>query len=262
MDCGELDDAELCERTDRLAERLWPHAVQLFLWETYPAGEPDPLGSGVLVRTGCEVFIFSAAHVLAAFKNTGVWVGVGDYCFPLQGKCIRVTGNLIMGDHQKDSLDAAVGLLLPDSPDELTTRAFDISTNEPFSDPGNSRYLLFVQPANRTEVDVQRSEIRSQRKPLIYSEVPDAVYTKMGYDKRNHLLFQWHKQWKTATGSHGAWKLNGSSGGAIWRFDPYRDDVADLAAIFTEFTSRKSGGRVVVGTRTHVHLDLARQCIE
>jgi hypothetical protein len=219
----EEKDRAACELGDQLAASLWPKAVQLFLWEDHPHSRPKPVGSGVLVRVENSFFIFSAAHVIGVFKNRVIWAGHGagnGNLSPLQGAHhFRLTGRIEMGDHQNDSLDAAVALLPPGSPSEFLSAALDASEIDKFSPLREARYLLLGVPANRTGVDQPRKEIRTERKPLIFSEVSDAVYSKMGYEKRSHLLLEWHGKWKTVSGSHGAQSLAGSSGGGIWSFD-------------------------------------------
>ena len=261
----EEKDRAACELGDRLAANLWKSAVQLFLWDDYPKSRPTPLGSGVLVQIENWFFIFSAAHVIAEFKNRIIWAahgsGNGDLK-AIQGEMhFRLTGRAEMGSHQNDPIDAAVALLPRGSPNELlsgATEASEFDTGRRLEEP---RYLLLGLPANRTGVDGRRKEIRTERKPLIFSEVGDSVYAKMGYDKRTHLLLVWHSKWNSVAGRHAARNLAGSSGGGIWSFDLSSADVPPkLAATFTEIPHRH-GRKVIVGTRIHVHRDLGQLVI-
>lgn len=246
--------------------KLWGSAVQLFLWDDYPKSRPKPLGSGVLVQLENWFFIFSAAHVIAEFKNKVIWAahvsGDGNLK-PLQGEMhFRLSGRVEMGSHQNDSIDAAVALLPTGSPDEFLSRAMEPSEFDTGRRLGEPRYLLLGLPANRTDVDRRRKEILTERKPLIFSEVEDSVYAKMGYVKRTHLLLVWHSKWNSVAGRHAARNLAGSSGGGIWSFDLSSAAVPpQLVATFTEIP-RRHGRKVIVGTRIHVHRNLGQLVIQ
>jgi hypothetical protein len=248
------EDVALLQYAELLKQRLWTHSVQLFCeGDTHP-GRLNAFASGVLVRFGGGTFIFSAAHVLAALKNKGLWVEASDGLVKLPTVPVSITGRPEMGNHEHDPLDAAVCLLPADIPQEWMMRAFDISTNAPIVSHEVPRYLLCGYPANRTAVD--GPEQQTERKVLICSEVDDCVYVKKRYDKSTHLLLNWQGTWRTATHGHGARNLKGASGGAIWRFTP-GTNATELVAIFTECTLPSGGGRVLVGTRIPIHLELA-----
>jgi hypothetical protein len=214
----------------------------------------------VLVRTGGAVFIFSAAHALAKFKNAFIWLGSDGLpeLVPLVGGQFQFTGLSGIDDHQQDPLDAAVYLLPPHSPSDLIAQAFEISAHEPISDQPDPRYLLLGQPANRTDIDNRREEIVSENEATIWMEVEDSIYIKSEYYKQTHLVLDWRSEWRTGTSTHAARNLEGSSGGAIWRFSLRKPATAELVGTFTEFTPPKKGRRFLVGTRILVHLALVR----
>ena len=152
-------EAAISQLVDTEAHNLWPAVVQLFLWEDHPKSSPRPIGSGVLVRVGDAVFIFSAAHVIAAFKYKVIWTGDEENLVPLQGEYrLSLTGRPEMGEHQDDPLDAAVALLPANSPAGLTTNALDESGVDTSSNGQEVLYLLLGHPANRTEIDRRKKE--------------------------------------------------------------------------------------------------------
>ena len=246
---------------DGIAHGLWPNVLQLFTWKDY---RPKPFGSGVLVRNGARTYIFSAAHVLAEFKNSDIWtIDKGDGVLlrlpPAAGG--RLTGQPDMGNHEHDKIDAGVLVLPPNSP-ELSVRAINLSEiraseNNRASNCDAKRFMLLGYPANRTEVDSPKKEVRSEQWPLVYTEVEEKVYAKAGYDPRTHLLLKWRNQWKSPEGLlRRARNLAGASGGAIWCFNPKEpSNPPKLVATVTEL-GEKPGGKILVGTRIEVHLGL------
>jgi hypothetical protein len=260
MGASSSDDRLLCEAADCLAQRLWSTSTQVLAWKEHPSSQPRPVGSGVLVRDGQAVYLFSAAHVLAEFKHQPLWtVSDGDLVRLPDPYRLRLTGTEDMGDHQHDQMDAAV--LLPDSvPPDLRKRALELNEIQPRSAPEGARYLLLGHPANKTEVDRWKQETRSERKPLISREVPAEDYVKLGYDPRTHLVLGWQNKWRTSTGCHDARNLEGSSGGGIWCFDPDSKSPPQLVATLTALVPH-SGRKVMVGTRIRVHCDLRRALV-
>ena len=260
--CLEGQERAPVQRANIEARYLWPSVLQLFLWEDHPQSSPKPIGSSVLVKVKNAVFIFSAAHVLANFKDKMIWIGAANNVAPLQGEHrLSLTGRPEMGDHQNDPIDAAVDLLPVDSSCHLSAHALDVSA----IDTGNSnaqeaRYLLLGYPANRTETDRRKKAILSERKPLVFQEVPAEDYAKIGYERQTYLLLRYRNELKSVRGKHRARNLQGSSGGGIWRFDPHSNSTPNLVAIFTELKPVK-GGKVLVGTRVWKHLGLAASCV-
>ena len=256
----QLSDADVFKCADALADSLWPTATSLFVMEAAPGSRVRSLGSGVLVRALDSVFILSAAHVLAHFKETPIWLRAGRelVCLPGGGR-FSLTGSSAFGDHENDPVDAGVLFLPLGTHDDLLARALNIPKIETESnDSHHQRFLLLGYPANRVSVDRVKMEIRSEEKAYIYTEVPDAVYLKLGYDKAIHLLLDWKSRLRTPAGSHHARSLLGSSGGGIWRFQPHVGQSAQLMATFTALTLPRHGRRVLVGTLVHRHLELAR----
>lgn len=252
-----------CKIFDGIAQGLWPNILQLFTWKDYPQGRPKPFGSSVLVRNGARTYIFSAAHVLAEFKNSVIWARYkGDDVLPLPAAVGRLTGQPDMGDHEHDKTDAGVLVLPPNSP-ELSVRAMNLSEirdseNDRASENCDAeRFMLLGYPANRTEVDSPKKAVRSEQWPLVYTEVEEKVYAKAGYDPRIHLLLKWRNQWKSTKGLlRRARNLAGASGGAIWCFNPKEpSNPPQLVATFTEL-GKMPGGKVLVGTRIEEHLGM------
>ena len=244
---------------DRLAADLKKSLVQLFSREG-PDWRPKPIGSGVLVRMANSVCIFSAAHVIAEFKNRSIWIAqaseVGELRLLNGPMPVQFTGDPAMGLHQTDPIDAAVAMLPDGDAQHLILDAIPYSEFDPATPTQHSHYLLAGLAANRTNVNRRNHDIVTEFKPLILSEVEGSIYEKMGYEKRNHLLLKWNSRWKSVAGRHAARNLAGSSGGGIWGIDPlHADRPPQLVATFTEVPHRH-GRKVFVGTRTRVHKNL------
>jgi hypothetical protein len=256
----EVDD--LIRLTDRLAVNLWPNIVQLFAWNQEMGEKPDAVGSGVLVRYEDRVLVFSAAHVLSRFKTQPVWIPVGEEVVTFAGEHrYQLSGSPAMGNHDHDPLDAAVCLLPSGSHADLVWRALDLRMIKPFAPTEKTLYLLLGHPANRTSVDRVVKDIASERMPLVFPELAESDYIRMGYSRDTHLLLRWQKLWKTPTGRRHARRLAGSSGGGIWAFDWSVDSVPQLVATFTEVPQVK-GGKAHVGTRVAAHLLLASELLK
>lgn len=259
-----LDESETfaLKLADKLSPALWTNVVQLFVWDDGPLSRPRPVGSGVLVKRRESVFIFSAAHVLAEFRGKPISTLVAGTLVQLEGEYHGYsTGNVDMGNHQTDPVDAAIVRLPQNSPTELMSRALDVSEIQLIVRQEVPRYLLLGLPANRTSVDRVKKEISSEQKALIYSELDERVYSQIGYDRQTHLVLQWRSRWKDLTGYSGARHLAGSSGGAIWCFDlSSPENPARLVATLTECRPVR-GRKVLVGTRIGIHLELLRRLV-
>jgi hypothetical protein len=254
---------QLCSTGDALAPNLWRHVLPLFSRSESSNGRLALIGSAVLVDCWDELFLFSAAHVLAEFKAQAFYTVANEMILPITGEYqFRFRGRPEMGRHQSDPVDAAVLLLPATSSAASRSLALDCSTIAETADElDGSRYLLLGYPANRVQADRRRAEVSSERKPLISSEVPDEMYARMEYDKRRHVLLRWRSEWQSTAGNHHARNLEGVSGGGIWRFDPRSPDVPPrLIATFTELPHRR-GAKVLVGTRIHLHSELADELL-
>ena len=236
--------------------------VQLFSRDGERGQRPAVVGCGVLVRREDRILVFSAAHVLAEFKNKPAWMDAGEQlaCFPGEYSC-QLSGSPEMGNHERDRLDAAVCLLPPAVPADLARRAIDIRKIQGFTPTDGTLYMLLGYPANRTDIDQAAKDIVSERMPLVLPELRQSAYTMGGYSRETHIMLEWRNEWKAATGTRRARRLSGSSGAGIWAFVPGSVAMPQLVATFTEVT-RIKGGKAYIGTRIVVHLQLARDLLK
>jgi hypothetical protein len=253
-----LDSPEKVKRLlaigDALTEVIGQSVVPILSWDDHPRGHPNSWGSGVLVRLDETNFLFSAAHVLAAFTKAP-WTVFKEVVQQVPVRSARLTGTPDLGDHENDDMDGGVCMLDPRA--ELGSCSFVIDREaEPIH--GEVPYLLTGFPASRVETDRRGRRIDGGRVPIVLQEETPDAYSKFGYKSATHLLLRYRSHWHSAAGLGHAMNLKGASGSPLWRFDPARPTQPQLAAVFTD-VKKAPGGKVLVALRSWVHMKLARQ---
>jgi hypothetical protein len=256
-----LNEALARKSEDRqlLAERLQESVVPLFIGDCN--GQPDRIGSCVLVRLDSDLFAFSAAHVIRDAASARVFApseGKGGKLLPLP----PCTAHMISsGNH--DDLDVGVLLLPARRLGPFQQRVFltgaEIDQDDRPDDQGlASFYFVLGYPASKTQVKVSRAErhIRQQSFQCATNPVAAAEYRQEKMSQADHVLLDFdHKEIVIGGKRVSPPKLQGVSGGGIFHISR-QTRQGPLVAIATQ-NLRKS--RLIVGTRIKHFLAMVRE---
>ena len=241
-----------------LTERLQESVIPLFI---YRDGQPDRIGSCVLVHLDSEFYAFTAAHVIRDAGSAKLFApseGKGGKLQPLP----PCTAHLKASGSNND-LDVGV-LALPAGrlgafQHHVFLAGADIDQEDLPDDQDDLRSFYFVlgYSASRTQVKVSRAERRIHQQSFRCSTQPvdPAEYVQEGMAKSDHILLDFdHKEIHVEGKRTSPPKLQGVSGGGIFLIfrKPMR---GPLVAIATEHRRRP---RLIVGTRIKHFLGVVR----
>ena len=241
-----------------LTERLQESVVPLFI---YRDGQPNRVGSCVLVRLDSEFYAFTAAHVIRD-------AGAARLFAPSEGKDGKLqplppcTAHLNSSGSAND-LDAGV-LALPVRrlvafQHHVFLSDADIDQHDLPDDQDDLRSFYFVlgYSGSRTQVKVSRAERRIHQQSFRCSTQPvdAAEYLQEGMAKSDRILLDFdHKEIHVEGRRASPPKLQGVSGGGIFLI--FRKvKRGPLVAIATENRRRS---RLIVGTRIKHFLAIVR----
>lgn len=242
-----------------LTERLQESVVPLF---TYRDGQPDRVGSCVLVRLDSQFYAFTAAHVIRDTGSARLFApseGKGGKLQPLPActPYLKSSG----GDND---LDVGVLALPAHRLEAFQHHVFlagaDIDQDDLPDDHDDLRSFYFVlgYSASRTQVKVSKAERRIHQQSFRCSTQPvDASeYVQEKMANSEHILLDFdHKEIHVEGRRASPPKLQGVSGGGI--FLVFRKVMrGPLVAIATENRRRS---RLIVGTRISHFLALVRE---
>jgi hypothetical protein len=256
-----LDEASARKEKDKqlLTERLQESVVPLFI---YRDGQPDRIGSCVLIRLDSEFYAFTAAHVIRD-------AGSAKFFAPSEGKGGKLQPLPPCTAHLKSSggnNDLDVGVLaLPGHRlgafrHHVFLAGAEIDQEDLPDDQNDLRSFYFVlgYSASKTQVKVSRAERRIRQQSFRCSTQPveAAEYLQEGVAKSDHILLDFdykemHVEGKRAYPP----KLLGVSGGGIFQISR-KEMRGPLVAIATENRRRS---RLIIGTRIKHFLAMARE---
>ena len=241
-----------------LTERLQESVVPLFI---YRDGQPDRIGSCVLVRCDSEFYAFTAAHVIRDAGSARLFApsdGRGGKLKPLP----PCTAHLKSSGGNND-LDVGV-LALPARrlgafQHHVFLAGAEIDQEDLPDDQDDLRsfYLVLGYSASRTQVKVSRAERRIHQQSFRLSTQPvdAAEYLQEQMSKSHHILLDFdHKEIRVEGRRATPPKLQGVSGGGIFQISR-KAMRGPLVAIATENRQRS---RLIVGTRIKHFLAIVR----
>jgi hypothetical protein len=241
------------------AERLQGSVVPLFI--SNHAGQPERIGSCVLVHLDSDFFAFTAAHVIRDADSATLLApseGKGGKLLPLP----PCTAHLKSSRRDND-LDVAV-LVLP----RWQLGAFqhhdflagaEIDQDDRPDDRGlESFYFVLGYSASRKQVNVSRPKLRIQQRSFRCSPKPvdAAEYLQEQMSEADHILLDFdHKEIVIGGRRVTPPRLQGVSGGGI--FQIFRETKqGPLVAIATQ---NRRNSRLIVGTRVKHFLAMVRE---
>jgi hypothetical protein len=242
-----------------LTERLQESVVPLFI---YRGGQPDRIGSCVLVRLDSEFYAFTAAHVIRDAGDARLFA-------PSEGKGGKLQPLPPCTAHLKSSAgdnDLDVGVLaLPahrlgafQHHVFLTDAEIDQEDQPDDQDDLRSFYFVLGYSASRTQVKISKVERRIHQQSFRFSTQPvdTAEYLQERASKSDHILLDFdHKEIRVEGRRASPPKLQGVSGGGIFLI--FRKVMrGPLVAIATE---NRRQSRLIVGTRIKHFLVMVRE---
>jgi hypothetical protein len=212
---------------------------------------PTLVGSGVLVRIAEELFVFTAAHVLADFNSQSIVVGAENKLIGLVGESYR-TGKPAEGDHQRDGVDAAVLRIENQLPSALQQRALTLDDLDGDPPRTNDGYLVAGYPFNASRT--KGREVRSLPLLFVNGSKNPSLANPVEAESALHCFVAVGDNWVGPGGLMQPRSFRGVSGGGVWRLEPQTNPLAGkLLAIAIE---HRKPADCVVGTRIGVHLGL------
>lgn len=256
-----LREASARKSEDRrlLAERLQESVVPLFIGDS--DGQPDRIGSCVLVRVDSDFFAFTAAHVIRDAASARLFApseGRGGKLLPLP----PCTAHLSSPGRHND-LDVGVLVLPARQLGPFQKRVFlagtDIDQDDRPDDQGlASFYFVLGYSASRTQVKVSRAQRHIHQRSFHFSTSPvdAAEYLQEGMSQADHVLLDFdHKEIVIGERRVNPPKLQGVSGGGVFHISR-ETKLGPLVAIGTQ---NRRNSRLIVGTRIKHFLAMVRE---
>ena len=251
--------ARKSEERRLLAERLQESVVPLFIGGS--DGQPDRIGSCVLVRLDSEFYAFTAAHVIRDSGSAKLFApseGRGGKLLPLPPCAAYLISS---GSH--NDLDVGVLVLPARQLGPFQQRVFlagtEIDQNDRPDDQGfASFYFVLGYSASRTQMKVSRAErhIHQQSFHCSTNPVGAGEYLQEGISQADHVLLDFdHKEIVIGGRRVNPPKLQGVSGGGIFHISR-RTNQGPLVAIATQ---NRRNSRLIVGTRIKYFLAMVRE---
>jgi hypothetical protein len=244
------------ERADSGAKRLGG-AVRPIVAES--DGKYELVGSGVTVRFGPEVVLFTAGHVVAH----DLLVGCPSGFAPLEGRALLTRPRKRRG---RDVLDAAVVTFAPHRQGVIGSgyvlSASDLDVNDSSLPLVPSKHYLAIGfPEVGAEFITSEAVARFEALVLTTRSLDRQAYRRAGARELQQVVLEFDQMNTTAPdGVTTPPDLFGVSGGGLWNLgSTYQAEADDarLAAIATEWNQRKV--RAIVGTRVSVFCEMLRQ---
>ena len=242
-----------------LTERLQESVVPLFICRD---GQPDRIGSCVLVRLDSEFYAFTAAHVMQDAGSAPLFApseGKGGKLQPLP----PCTAHLKSSGAAKE-LDVGVLALAARHLGALQHHVFlagaEVDQEDQPDDQDDVRSFYFVlgYSASRTQVKISKAERRIHQQSFRFSTQPvdAAEYLQDRMSKSDHILLDFdHKEIQVERRLASPPKLQGVSGGGIFQISR-KAMRGPLVAIATENRRRS---RLILGTRIKHFLAMVRE---
>lgn len=236
------------------------------LFRATSRGEPELIGSCVLLRIGEVCFLISAAHCFdedEGAETHRLFVGAAGRLVEVEGVGME-TQLPASGDRRDDRYDVAFVQLSHAAIEGLDgCEFFTLDDLDPYDSPNqNSGYLLVGYPWRRSRL--VREETRVHYEALIYAGLPAPFerHAAIGTDPSSHYLVGFRRDRVIgASGYTTAPRPEGVSGSGLWRFHSVSGIESNrrpekLVGIVIEYWSDQ---HVLVATRISVVLELITQ---
>jgi hypothetical protein len=229
--------------------------VPLFIGDS--DGQPDRIGSCVLVRLDSDHFAFTAAHVIQE-------AGCARLFAPSEGRGGKLLPLPPCTAHRShNDLDVGVLVLPARQLGPFQRRVFladtEIDQSDQPDDQGlGSFYFVLGYSASRTQVKVSRAErhIHQQSFHCSTNPVDTAEYLQEGMSQADHVLLDFdHKEIVIGGRRVNPPKLHGVSGGGVFHISR-ESRQGPLVAICTQ---NRRNSRLIVGTRIKHFLAIVRE---
>jgi len=247
------------EEKPLLTERLQESVLPLFI---YRDGQPDRIGSCVLVRLDSEFYAFTAAHVIRDAGSATLFApseGRGGKLQPLP----PCTAHLESSGGAND-LDVGVLALAAGHLGALQHHVFladaeiDQEDQPDDQDDDWSFYFVLGYSASRTQVKISKAERRIHQQSFRFSTQPldAAEYLQERMSKSDHILLDFdHKEIRVEGRRASPPNLQGVSGGGIFQVSR----KAMRCAIVAIATENRRRSRLILGTRIKHFLAMVRE---
>jgi len=247
--------------TDRFKAE-YGRCVRPLFHEDYDRNRPAPFGSCVLFRIGDEHFILSAAHVLDWLSTDVVYVGNGTEMIQLESGQLFTSKIPAGGGRKDDRIDIGVFPLTKSVWSQISGDDFleiaDIDVNEFAEDPQRF-YIGLGFPIEGALYGESEPYLRFPGISTTGKSKPDKFEELKEFSPRTHILVEYDHDWMAVGDTYGVPpKLEGMSGGALFRFDSVTKPGAKdfLVGILIE---QRSDQRIIVATQMSFIVEAIRR---
>jgi hypothetical protein len=222
-------------------------------------GQPELLGSGVLLSLDGIRFLLTAGHVLDHLATTQLTAGVPAGLLTVAGLPTRLR-SLGAKSEEDDQIDLGMMRLQGTPWEKLEANNFLTWTELDTAAPTSQRhtYALVGYPVSINKRGLQGGLLTAAAFRVGGIECELSAYEEKGIDPMNHVMVGFDKNAVLgADGPRNAPDLYGASGGGLWRFGRRLRDATQrpkLSAIATEW-QKKGRHRYILGTRIQLILE-------
>jgi hypothetical protein len=244
----------LAEHADALSPRVLPVTAPIF--QENSRGEPELIGSSVLISLAEVRFLVTASHVLKRRAGGALLVGVSPEILPIVGQ-VTTLRTLNAQSEDQDHIDIGIVRLEGGSWGAVATSSF-ASWNE--LDVGapvlvRHSYALVGFPYSYNKQVIEGDRMKSVAYRMIGLECTEEAYLSVGRNPNTNVMVGFDRD--ATWGEHGmrtAPDLYGASGSGLWRFGRRVRNATSaplLSAVAIEW-QKKGQHRHVLGTRIPV----------
>jgi hypothetical protein len=248
---------ELARMAESLTERVL--AVTFPIYGEDERGQPDLLGSCVLVRLGDARFLVTAGHVFDLGTTRAIAVGAASGLLPIVGLPTRLR-SIGSSSPADDRIDIGIVRVQHPAWEALETEHF--ASWEELDGPtplvARHTYTLVGFPNSMNRQEIIGSRISAAGYRMAGLECERDAYDAAKIDPESHVMVGFDKKKMLgADGQRTAPDLYGASGGGLWRFGRRLRGASrppKLAAIATEWHAR-GRDRYILGTRIQLIIE-------
>ena len=249
---------ELARMAESLTERVL--AVTFPIYGEDDRGQPDVLGSCVLLLIGDARFLVTAGHVFDLGTTRAMAVGAASGLLPMVGLATRLRSVGSSTTPADDRIDIGIVRVQHPAWEALGVDHFASWDELDGATPVVARhtYTLVGFPNSLNRREVTGSRINAAGYRMAGLECERDAYDAAKIDPESHVMVGFDKKKMLgAEGPRTAPDLYGASGGGLWRFGRRLRGASGppkLAAIATEWHAR-GRHRYILGTRIQLIIE-------
>jgi hypothetical protein len=217
-------------------------------------GNPEPIGSGVLVEIGTKIFLITATHVFTHNPKTTIYYPGLEQLETLEGTRYGAS------PRREDVTFMEFPSALPELGKGYSPIPVEMIEMSDRTCPGD-QYTLSGFPEELQKVDIESNAIKSQRFTYTATVQEDRIYKKCSATKATHIAIHFSKRRARTATKHLVKppSLHCMSGGGVWKAtkQPATPDIPSLRLVGISIEKHEKWG-AVVATRINFAMEAIR----